>query len=70
MAHATTYDLGAPGFGGVAGWIAGVQKSLADYRRFRRTVEELDALSDRELADLDIARFAIRDVARDSVYGA
>jgi uncharacterized protein YjiS (DUF1127 family) len=70
MAHAMTYDLGAHGVGGFGGWLAGVRQAFADYRRYRQTVEELNALSDRELADLDIARFAIRDVARDSVYGA
>jgi uncharacterized protein YjiS (DUF1127 family) len=64
MAHAMTHKHGAGGL------IARARKSLADRRRYRRTVEELKALSDRDLADLNIARFSIRDVARDSVYGA
>lgn len=33
-------------------------------RKFRRTYDELNALSDRELNDLGIARASIRDVAR------
>jgi uncharacterized protein YjiS (DUF1127 family) len=34
------------------------------YRRYRETIRELSALSDRELADLGFSRFEIRDVAR------
>ena len=38
-------------------------------RVFQRTVAELNALTDRELADLGISRLAIRDVARQAAYG-
>ena len=69
MAHVATYDLSAPDIGG-AGWLARARKALADRRAYLRTLDELSALTDRELADLGIARFAIRDVARASVYGA
>ncbi|MFO1142108.1 MAG: DUF1127 domain-containing protein [Amaricoccus sp.] len=47
-----------------------VRKALDDYRLYRATVTELDALNDRELADLGISRLSIRDIARASVYGA
>jgi uncharacterized protein YjiS (DUF1127 family) len=70
MAHAMTYEHSTVGFGGMGGWVARARKRLSDYRRYRQTVEELQSLTDRELADLDIARFAIRDTAYDSVYGA
>ncbi|MFO1208327.1 MAG: DUF1127 domain-containing protein [Amaricoccus sp.] len=45
-----------------------IRKALDDYRLYRSTVEELDALNDRELADLGISRLSIRDIALDSVY--
>lgn len=42
------------------------QRKLA--REYRRTFNELDALRDRELADLGIARADISRIARESVY--
>jgi uncharacterized protein YjiS (DUF1127 family) len=62
-----TYELG-DAIGG-AGWLARARKAFAEHRRYLQTVAELEALTDRELSDLGIARFAIRDIARDSVYG-
>lgn len=44
--------------------------AIADYRLYRRTLGELEALSDRELRDLGISRLSVRDVAREAVYGA
>ncbi|MGL4234614.1 DUF1127 domain-containing protein [Tabrizicola sp.] len=38
-------------------------------RVYERTVAELNALSDRDLADLGISRLAIADVAREAAYG-
>ena len=43
---------------------------LALYRSYRRTVEELSHLSDRELADFGMDRLSIRTIAREHVYGA
>lgn len=69
MAHAMTYEhtntTTAPA---VTGWLAQVRKAFADYRLYRATLTELASLSDRELADLGLSRFVIRDVAYDSVY--
>lgn len=46
-------------------------QSFAEFRRRsalrRRTIEELSALSDRELADLDISRYNIREIADETV---
>ena len=50
------------------GFFAAVAKAVADYRLFLRTLTELRALNDRELRDLGISRFAIREIAYDSVY--
>lgn len=36
---------------------------------YLRTVAELNALTDRELADLGIARIAIPEIAREAAYG-
>ena len=37
---------------------------LASWRRYRQTFRELEALNDRELADLGIGRRDIRSIAR------
>jgi uncharacterized protein YjiS (DUF1127 family) len=39
---------------------------LAWYRHYRRTLDELAQLSDRDLADLGMHRSLIRDVAREA----
>lgn len=41
----------------------------ARYQKYRSTVEELEMLSDRDLADLGMHRVGIRDVAREHAYG-
>jgi uncharacterized protein YjiS (DUF1127 family) len=64
-----TYELNDSGVGGL-GWLARVRKSLADYRLYRQTRDELENLNARELRDLGLSPFAIRQVAYDSVYGA
>jgi uncharacterized protein YjiS (DUF1127 family) len=69
MATTTTFDTSAYARGG-HGLLAGVRKALTDYRLYRRTLAELENLSDRELRDLGLSRLSIRDVAYDSVYGA
>ena len=66
MAVITLNDYAAPS----TGIFARLSRAFADYRAFVETRNELEALSDRELADLGIARFAINDVARDAVSRA
>jgi uncharacterized protein YjiS (DUF1127 family) len=51
------------------GLFARLAQAVADYRAYVALHAELDALSDRELADLDISRLSIRDIAREAVYG-
>lgn len=36
---------------------------------YLRTVSELNALTDRELSDLGIARVSIREIAHEAAYG-
>jgi uncharacterized protein YjiS (DUF1127 family) len=41
---------------------------LASWRRYRQTFRELEALNDRELADLGLGRRDIRAVARQASH--
>lgn len=66
MAAITLHDTTAP----TAGLFARIRKAFADYRVYVQTRNELDALSDRELADLGISRLNIDVVARDAAYAA
>jgi uncharacterized protein YjiS (DUF1127 family) len=73
MASTVYHDFGGRAAGhdhAQAGLWARLGKRLADHRLYQRTRDELEALSDRDLADLGLTRFAIRDVAWESVYGA
>lgn len=53
-----------------SGVAARLRQVFADYRLYRKTLAELESLNDRELADLGISRLSIREIARESVYGA
>lgn len=52
------------------GIFARISGAIADYKLYRRTLAELEGLTNRELRDLGLSRFSIRQVAYDSVYGA
>ncbi|MBF9034490.1 DUF1127 domain-containing protein [Rhodobacterales bacterium HKCCE2091] len=49
--------------------VAAFRETLEAHRVFRQTFNELNALSDRELADLGIARSMISRIAYDAAYG-
>jgi uncharacterized protein YjiS (DUF1127 family) len=66
MASITAFDGSYRG----EGVFARVRRALDDYRLYRATINELEALNSRELRDLGISRLSIREIARDSVYGA
>jgi uncharacterized protein YjiS (DUF1127 family) len=53
-----------------SGLLAQVKASFARRAVFTQTLRELNALSDRELADLGIARADITTIAREAAYGA
>lgn len=57
-------------FGSSRGVFADLKRRFSDYVRYRQTIEELNALSDRDLADLQLSRFSIKAVAWEAVYGA
>ena len=51
------------------GIFARLRQSFADYRTYVATYDEINVLSDRELADLGLSRLNVRDVARAAVSG-
>ena len=46
-----------------------VLTAIAQRRTYLRTVAELNALTDRELADLGISRLGIAEIAHEAAYG-
>jgi len=50
------------------GFLTGVSVKAAQYRTYRRTLTELEALTDRELCDLGISRHSIRSIAYRAAY--
>ncbi|NGQ91090.1 DUF1127 domain-containing protein [Rhodobacter sp. HX-7-19] len=53
----------------ISGFLALTKASLARRAVFNQTVRELNTLTERELADLGIARADIRAVAHEAAYG-
>jgi uncharacterized protein YjiS (DUF1127 family) len=57
----------------VSGWLGRFRATIADWyagnRLYRRTLAELQALDDRELADLGITRADIPALARQALGG-
>ena len=52
----------------IGGVIGGLSVRLAQYRTYRRTLDELAGLTDRELADLGISRHSLRSIAYRAAY--
>lgn len=53
-----------------AGLAAGLRDNWRRYRVYRATLRELNALGDRELADIGIHRANIGSIATEAAYGA
>ncbi|PZQ49307.1 MAG: hypothetical protein DI556_12230 [Rhodovulum sulfidophilum] len=68
MAHVINFPS-APQRQTAGGLFAIIAKGFADYRLYLRTIAELKALSPRELRDLGLSAYTIRDIAYDAVYG-
>jgi uncharacterized protein YjiS (DUF1127 family) len=70
MAYVNTTTAARKGF---ADRLAAVKDTLltalSQRRVFTRTVAELNALTDRELADLGISRLRITEIAHEAAYG-
>lgn len=67
MAHAINLNAYAD-YAEHPGIFARLSRAFADHRKYLATYDELNALSDRELADLGLSRLNVRDVAREAVY--
>ncbi len=52
-----------------AGLLARLSRAVTEFRTYRSVHDELSALTDRELVDLDISRLNVRDIARAAAYG-
>ena len=52
----------------MGGFLNGVSQRFAQYRTYRRTLDELEALTDRDLADLGVSRHQLRAVAYRAAY--
>lgn len=52
----------------IAGFIGGISTRFAQYRTYRRTLDELNALTDRELSDMGISRHNLRSIAYRAAY--
>ncbi|MDU9002549.1 DUF1127 domain-containing protein [Sedimentitalea todarodis] len=55
---------------GAAEWLRGLLTRIQSYRVYRRTLHELSALSDRDLADLGLRRSILKRVAYQAAYEA
>ncbi len=53
----------------VSGLVGELTQRFARYKTYRRTLEELEALSDRELTDLGLSRSMTRSIAYKAAYG-
>lgn len=70
MAYVNTARAAKSGWADrIAAMLTGGRDAFAKRRVYVQTVEELNRLTDRELADLGISRLSIEDVARDAAYG-
>ena len=57
----------------VGGWMGDVLAKWSEARERRavylQTLSELSSMSDRDLADINVARVQIEDIARQAAYG-
>lgn len=68
MTMVTTPTAGRHQDARFAGFIGGMTKRFAQYSTYRRTLDELNTLTERELADLGISRAQIRSIAYKAAY--
>lgn len=70
MAYVNTARAAAPSLRSLFAHPMNAVAQMVQRRRiFNQTVAELNALSDRDLADLGLHRSLIRSVAKDAAYG-
>jgi uncharacterized protein YjiS (DUF1127 family) len=74
MAHSATLTAGGFSFSGIVSSLRTWRDARIDAARraevYRRTLNELGAMTDNDLADIGIARFMIADIAADEAARA
>ncbi|MCX7889085.1 MAG: DUF1127 domain-containing protein [Rhodobacteraceae bacterium] len=53
----------------IQAWWESSKDYRARYATYRRTVRELESMSDRDLADIGISRSQIADIAAEAAFG-
>ena len=69
MAHTINLNNDAP-YAEHPGIVSRLGQSFAQYREYLATYSELNALSDRLLADIGLSRLDTREIARAAVYAS
>lgn len=69
MAYVSTTQ-NAHGAAGFAAAVESLARRFSQYRLYRRTLAEMEELSDRERSDLGFSRQSSRAAAYEAVYGA
>lgn len=70
MAYVNTTRIAANGFTDrLAGMVKTIKTAVQRRQIYAQTLRELNGLTDRELADLDINRSMVRRIALDAAYG-
>ena len=68
MAYTTTQAAATPRLAKATGLLGQIVERYRAYRLYRETFHGLNALGDRELADLGLTRSELRAVAAEVVY--
>lgn len=67
MAHAIDLKADAD-YAGKPGILTRLRQTIADHREYRAIYAELNARTDRELADFGLSRLNLRESVRDAVH--
>ncbi len=70
MAYVSTPSASFGPFARLSALVEGLKARRALYKEYTATVREMMELSQRELDDIGISRFDIKEIARQHVYGA
>jgi uncharacterized protein YjiS (DUF1127 family) len=70
MAHVSSRSYSVTFGDRIAALVKSVQETVARRALYRRTIRELNLLSDRDLADLGVSRWDIPALAREAAYGS
>ncbi len=71
MAYVSTQKISnAPFADRISALASGFGKRVSDYRLYRRTLFELQAMNSRELADLGLHASDLTEIAHAAVYGS